>query len=100
MIDTFQPLRDIGTDNEEIRELEEHIKRGKRAIQDLQEATYKNNYRLGKLEQEVYKLESEIKDRTDHINKVAENSKIEWFRSKWMKSSVNNKIEEIRYWCS
>lgn len=98
--DKFQPLRDIGTDNEQIRTIETDIKRSKRAIQDMQEETYKNDYRLGKLRIQIGRIEVQIKERTDHIKQVAEHCKIEWFRSSWMKNPVKNKLEEIRYWCS
>ena len=100
IIDKFQALRDIGTDNEQIRTIESDIKRGKRSINDLQEETYKNNYRLGKLGSEINRVELEIKERTNHIKKIAKESEIEWFRSSWMKNPVGNKEEEIRYWCS
>ena len=99
-----ETTRRIESNIQRVREaLQDSIKKEpdiKRELSKNKEATYKNNYRLGKLEQEIDRIESEIKDGTDHINKVADNCKIEWFRSKWMKSPVNNKIEEIRYWCS
>tara|TARA_R110000796_G_C14400164_1_gene417515 strand:- start:408 stop:713 length:306 start_codon:yes stop_codon:yes gene_type:complete len=100
IIDKFQALRDIGTDNEQIRTIESDIKRGKRSIKDMQEETYKNDYRIGKLGSEINRVESEIKERTNHIKKIAKESEIEWFRSSWMKNPVGNKLEEIRYWCS
>ena len=100
IIDKFQALRDIGTDNEQIRTIESDIKRGKRSINDLQEETYKNNYRIGKIRSEIDAVEIGIKERRKNIKKIAKESKIEWFRSSWMKNPVGNKEEEIRYWCS
>ena len=100
MIDRFQALRDIGTDNEKIRAIEDQIKRGKREVQRLREETFKNDYRLGKLGIEIDRIEIEIKQRTNHIKEIAKKSKIEWFRNSWMKNPVKNKLEEIRYWCS
>ena len=100
MIDRFQALRDIGTDNEQIRAIEDQIKRGKREVQRLREETFKNDYRLGKLGIEIDRIEIKIKQRTNHIKEIAKKSKIEWFRNSWMKNPVKNKLEEIRYWCS
>jgi len=100
IIDKFQALRDIGTDNEQIRTIESDIKRGKRSIKDMQEETYKNDYRIGKIRSEIDAVEIGIKERRKNIKKIAKESKIEWFRSSWMKNPVGNKEEEIRYWCS
>jgi len=100
MIDMFQALRDIDTDNEEIRGFTTRIKRYKQEIQRLQEETFKNDYRLRKFREEITRIEIEIKKREYHITKIAEKSKIEWFRNKWMNNTINNKLEEIRYWCS
>lgn len=100
MIDRFQSLRDIGTDNEQVRTIEDQIKRGQREAQRLREETFKNDYRLGKLGIEIDRIEIEIKQRANHIKKIAKQSKIEWFRNSWMKNPVKNKLDEIRYWCS
>ena len=100
MIDRFQALRDIGTDNEEIRTIEDQIERSQREAQRLREETFKNDYRLGKLGIEIDRIEIEIKQRANDIKKIAKQSKIEWFRNSWMKNSVKNKLDEVRYWCS
>jgi len=100
MIDRFQSLRDIGTDNEQIRTIEFEIKRGQREAQRLREETFKNDYRLGKIGIEIDRIEIEIKQRANYIKKIAKQSKIEWFRNSWMKNPVKNKLDEIRYWCS
>jgi len=100
MIDKFQALRDIDTDNEEIRGFTTRIKRYKQEIQRLQDETFKNDYRLGKFREEIATIESEIKQREYDITKIAEKSNIEWFRNKWMNNTITNKLEEIRYWCS
>lgn len=100
MIDRFQAIRDINTDNEEIRTIENHIKRGKRAIQSLQEETYKNDYRLGKCESEINKLEIEIANRKNDIREIAKKIDINKLRPNWMTTKVLNKLDEVRYWCS
>lgn len=76
------------------------IKSIKRKISNNNETIFKNDYRLGKLRSQIDRIEVQIKERTDHIKQVAEQSKIEWFRNSWMKNPVKNKLEEIRYWCS
>ena len=100
IIDKFQSIRDIGTDNEQIRAIESDIKRGKRSIKDMQEETYKNDYRIGKIRSEIDAVEIGIKERRKNTEQIAKESEIEWFRSSWMKNPVGNKEEEIRYWCS
>ena len=67
MIDRFQALRDIGTDNEEIRTIEDQIERSQREAQRLREETFKNDYRLGKLGIEIDRIEIEIKQRANDI---------------------------------
>ena len=85
---------------EEVQEFQEVIYKLKKSIPKYTEETFKNDYRLGKLESEIATTESEIKQRKNDITKIAEKSKIEWFRNKWMNNTINNKLEEIRYWCS
>ena len=83
-----------------IQQLTESERELKNKISEPKEPIFKNDYRLGKLEKEITRIESEIKKREYHITKIAEKSKIEWFRNKWMNNTINNKLEEIRYWCS
>ena len=81
-------------------EIKNDIKSFKRRISNNNEATFKNEYRLGKIRSEIDAVEIGIKERRNNIKKIAKESKIEWFRSSWMKNPVGNKEEEIRYWCS
>lgn len=84
----------------EVKRKEQEIKTREREISGFDETTYKIDYRIGKVEDEIDRVELEIRQRKNNTKKIAEQSKIEWFRNSWMKNPVKNKLEEIRYWCS
>ena len=81
-------------------EIRNDIKSFKRRISNNNEATFKNEYRLGKIRSEIDGVELGIKERRKNTEQIAGSCKIEWFRSDWMQDPVKNKLEEIRYWCS
>lgn len=90
----------LGDIKSEVKRKEQEIRTREREISGFDETTYKIDYRIGKVEAEIDRVELEIIQRKNNTKKIAENCKIEWFRTSWMKNPVNNKLEEIRYWCS
>ena len=86
--------------NKEGERIERDIKTYKREISNIDEAEFKIDYRIEKLEAEIDRICREVEERRGNTEKIAKNCKIEWFKSSWMKSNFNNKIDEIRYWCS
>jgi hypothetical protein len=90
-------IRECG---EREKELRNDIESFKGKISNNDESTYKIDYRIGKVEAEIDRVELEIIQRKNNTKKIAGSCKIEWFRSDWMQDPVKNKLEEIRYWCS
>ena len=90
----------LGRIKSEVKRKEQEIRTREREISGFDDSTYKIDHRIGKVETEIDRVELEIIQRKNNTKKIAENCKIEWFRSSWMKNPVKNKLEEIRYWCS
>lgn len=79
------------TDLREEVAINRDIKRVKNDIEKL-------DYRIGKLEFAIKETKRSIIDRRNSFNKIAKQSKIEWFRNSWMTYKPQNLIEEIKYW--
>lgn len=90
----FKSFSHISRERKELRE-EDAINRD---IKRIKNEIEKADYRVGKLEQEIERIESSIKQRRNSFNEIAKQSKIEWFRNKWMTYEPQNIIEEIKYW--
>ena len=84
----------IGDIKQEIKRNKSTIRRNKSTIKNIDESS------VEKLEAEIDRICREVEERRGNTEKIAKNCKIEWFKSSWMKSNYNNKIDEIRYWCS
>lgn len=74
-----------------IKETENRISKSKLANEKL-------DYRIGKLESEIETIKSRLTERRNTFSKIAEKSKIEWFRNQWMINKPQNLIQEIKYW--
>jgi DNA repair exonuclease SbcCD ATPase subunit len=74
------------------------IKPIEREIKRIESDSEKTDYRIGKLESEIESLKSGITERRNAFNKIAEKSKIEWFRNNWIINKPQNLIQEIKYW--
>lgn len=79
---------------------DQKIKHIEREFKRIKNEGEKRDYRIGKLESEVKSIESGINQSRQSFNKIAEQSKIEWFRNSWMTYSPQNVVEEIKYWLS
>jgi len=79
--------------NQKIKHVEREIKR-------IENEGEKRDYRIGKLESEVKSVESKINQNRNTFDKIAKQSKIEWFRNSWMNYTPQNVVEEIKYWLS
>jgi len=90
----FKSFSHISRERKELREEDAINKDIKRIKNEIEKA----DYRVGKLEQEIERIESSIKQRRNSFNEIAKQSKIEWFRNKWMTYEPQNIIEEIKYW--
>ncbi len=77
---------------------DQKIKSIERELKKFENEGEKRDYRIGKLESEVKSVESKINQSKQSFNKIAEQSKIEWFRNNWMSYSPQNVVEEIKYW--
>ena len=69
-----------------------------REIKRFENEGEKRDYRIGKLENEVDRIELSIRERRNYFNKIASKSKIEWFRNSWITYKPQNLIQEIKYW--
>ena len=90
----FKRFLSISRTTKELRDevsINRDIKRVKNEIE-------KTDYRVGKLEQEIERLETSINQRRNSFSEIAKQSKIEWFRNQWMTYKPQNIIEEIKYW--
>jgi DNA repair exonuclease SbcCD ATPase subunit len=76
------------------------IKHFEREIKRIENEGEKRDYRIGKLESEIKSVESKINQNRNSFDKIAKQSKIEWFRNSWMNYSPQNIVEEIKYWLS
>jgi hypothetical protein len=76
------------------------IKHFEREIKRIENEGEKRDYRIGKLESEVKSVESKINQNRNSFDKIAKQSKIEWFRNSWMNYAPQNVVEEIKYWLS
>ena len=76
------------------------IKTTEREIKKIQAIGEKTDYRIGKLEAEINRTESDIRERRNSFKKIANKSKIEWFRNSWMTGKSYDIINEIKYWLS
>jgi hypothetical protein len=76
------------------------IKHFEREIKRIENEGEKRDYRIGKLESEIKSVESKINQNRNSFDKIAKQSKIEWFRNSWMNYSPQNIVEEIKYWIS
>jgi len=74
------------------------IKPIEREIKRIESESEKTDYRIGKLESEIESVKSGIAERRNAFNKIAEKSKIEWFRNNWIINKPQNLIQEIKYW--
>jgi hypothetical protein len=79
---------------------DQKIKHVEREIKRIENEGEKRDYRIGKLESEVKSVESKINQNRNTFDKIAKQSKIEWFRNSWMNYSPQNIVEEIKYWIS
>jgi HAMP domain-containing protein len=79
---------------------EQKIKTIERDIKRIENEGEKRDYRIGKLESEVKSVESKINQNRNTFDKIAKQSKIEWFRNSWMNYEPQNIVEEIKYWIS
>jgi hypothetical protein len=79
---------------------EQKIKTIERDIKRIENEGEKRDYRIGKLESEVKSVESKINQNRNTFDKIAKQSKIEWFRNSWMNYAPQNIVEEIKYWIS
>jgi len=86
--------QEIKRNKSTIRRNKSTIRRNKSTIKNIVESS------VEKLEAEIDRICREVEERRGNTEKIAKNCKIEWFKSSWMKSNYNNKIDEIRYWCS
>lgn len=92
---SIERIRDgIRKCGEREKELRNDIESFKSKISNIDETP------VEKLEAEIDRICREVEERRGNTEKIAKNCKIEWFKSSWMKSNYNNKIDEIRYWCS
>ena len=90
----FKRFLSISGTTKELRDevsINRDIKRVKNEIE-------KTDYRVGKLEQEIERIETNINQRRNSFNEIAKQSKVEWFRNQWMTYKPQNIIEEIKYW--
>ena len=69
-----------------------------REIKRIESEGEKRDYRIGKFESGIESVKSRITERRNTFNKIAEKSKIEWFRNSWMNHKTQNLIQEIKYW--
>lgn len=76
------------------------IKTAEREIKKIEANGEKTDYRIGKLESEINRIEINIKQRKTSFREIASKSKIEWFRNSWMTSKSFDLINEIKYWLS
>lgn len=91
----------IDSGGETISTLQERIRDFKQINESIKNETFKTDYRIGKVESDINRIESEIKQRRNDISKIAESCKVEWLRPKFMKNSpIINKINELKYWSS
>jgi len=79
---------------------DQKIKHVERDIKRIKNEREKRDYRIGKLESEVKSVESKINQNRNTFDKIAKQSKIEWFRNSWMNYAPQNVVEEIKYWLS
>jgi len=79
---------------------DQKIKHVEREIKRIENEREKRDYRIGKLESEVKSVESKINQNRNTFDKIAKQSKIEWFRNSWMSYSPQNVVDEIKYWLS
>jgi hypothetical protein len=79
---------------------DQKIKTIEREIKRIENEGEKRDYRIGKLESEVKSVESKINQNRNTFDKIAKQSKIEWFRNSWMNYAPQNVVEEIKYWLS
>jgi hypothetical protein len=79
---------------------DQKIKTIEREIKRIENEGEKRDYRIGKLESEVKSVESKINQNRNAFDKIAKQSKIEWFRNSWMNYAPQNVVEEIKYWLS
>jgi hypothetical protein len=79
---------------------DQKIKHVEREIKRIENEREKRDYRIGKLESEVKSVESKINQNRNTFDKIAKQSKIEWFRNSWMNYTPQNVVEEIKYWLS
>jgi len=77
---------------------DQKIKNVEREIKRIENEGEKQDYRIGKLESEVKSIESKINENRNSFDKIAKQSKIEWFRNSWMNYAPQNVVEEIKYW--
>jgi hypothetical protein len=77
---------------------DQKIKPIEREIKRIESDAEKTDYRIGKLESEIESVKSGISERRNAFNKIAEKSKIEWFRNNWIINKPQNLIQEIKYW--
>lgn len=76
------------------------IKTAEREIKKIEANGEKTDYRIGKLESEINRIEIDIKQRKTSFREIASKSKIEWFRNSWMTNKSFDLINEIKYWLS
>jgi hypothetical protein len=79
---------------------DQKIKTIEREIKRIENEGEKRDYRIGKLESEVKFVESKVNQNRNAFDKIAKQSKIEWFRNSWMNYAPQNVVEEIKYWLS
>jgi DNA repair exonuclease SbcCD ATPase subunit len=79
---------------------DQKIKYIEREFKRIKNEGEKRDYRIGKLESKVKSIESKINQNRNTFDKIAEQSKIEWFRNSWMSYSPQNVVDEIKYWLS
>lgn len=70
----------------------------KKRIKSAENHISKQRNDIATIEDEIERLETELKKRIFDTNKSIERCQTKWFRPKWMKKFNSDKIKEIRYW--
>jgi len=99
--------REVRMHEEELKSLEEIIQRFKIELNEFTQKSRTKKNEINRTTKIIERYKDEISRNRKKcffmeqtFNKIAKNCKVEWFRNKWMRTPVQNKLQELKYWTS
>lgn len=82
----------------EINGLQPEVDHNQTDINSVKERIEYNKREIPRIKERIKRNKTDLRESERKFKEVAEKSEVKWFRNHWMKSVVQNKIEEIKYW--